>query len=100
MVKVNFKKFKVFTNLKKTQSIERDFQGDLAEFVYGNGGGFKACRLANKIADGKNGEVELIDEEVQMVLAICDNSNMRCDFLTSLHDLLDPKEEKSINSKK
>ena len=92
-MKVNLKKFKVFTDLKKTKSEVVDFQDILAEFVYGNGGGFKACRLANKIADAKDGEVELTEEETQMTLSICDNSNMRCTFLTSVHDLLDPKED-------
>ena len=99
-MKVNLKKFKVFTDLKKTKSEVVDFQDILAEFVYGNGGGFKACRLANKIADAKDGEVELTEEETQMTLSICDNSNMRCTFLTSVHDLLDQKEEPKESLKK
>lgn len=100
MTKVNLKKVKVFTNLKKTESEVRDVQDLLAEFVYEHGGGFKALRLANKIADGKNGEVDLTDEEAQMILAIGDNSYMICWLLTAIHELLDPKEDKSINSKK
>ena len=99
-MKVNLKKFKVYQDLKKTKSKVIDFQENLAEFVYGNGGGFKACRLANKIADAKDGEVELTEEESQMILSICDNSNMLCYFLTSVHDLLDPKEEPKESSKK
>ena len=99
-MKVNFKEFKVFTDLKKTKSKIVDFQELLAEFVYTNGGGFKGLRLANKIADGKDGEVELTDEESQMVLAVCDNNDMRCLLLTALHELLDPKEEPKEQPKK
>ena len=89
-MKVNLKKFKVYQDLKKTKSTVIDFQESLAEFIYTNGGGFKGLRLANKIADGKDGEVELTEEEVQMILAVSDG-NMRCDFLVSLHELLDKK---------
>ena len=53
-----------------------DIQDMLAEFIYTYGGGFKDLRLANKIADGKDGEVELTDEETQMILSVCDNSDM------------------------
>ena len=53
-----------------------DIQDMLAEFIYTYGGGFKGLRLANKIADGKDGEVELTDEETQMILSVCDNSDM------------------------
>ena len=70
-----------------------DIQDMLAEFVYTYGGGFKGLQLANKIADGKDGEVELTDEESQMILAICDNNDMRCLLLTAVHELLDPKQE-------
>ena len=89
-MKVNLKKFKVYQDLKKTKSTVIDFQESLAEFIYTNGGGFKGLRLANKIADGKDGEVELTEDEVQMILAVSDG-NMRCDFLVSLHELLDKK---------
>jgi hypothetical protein len=100
-MKVNLKKVKVFTDLKKTKSEVRDVQDLLAEFVYEHGGGFKALRLANKIADAKNGEVDLTDEEAQMVLAIGDNSYLICWLLAAMHELLDPREEvKIINSKK
>ena len=98
-MKVNFKEFKVFKDLKKTKSEVFDIQNLLAEFVYTNGGGFKGMRMANKIADGKNGIVDLDDEEVTMLLAISDNGNMRCDLLSSLHDLLDNKENKPIKNK-
>ena len=71
-----------------------DIQDMLAEFVYTYGGGFKGLRLANKIADGKDGEVELTYEESQMILAVCDNNDMRCLLLTAVHELLDPKQKK------
>ena len=90
-MKVNFKKVKVYTDLKKTKCEVLDIQDILAEFIYTYGGGFKGLRLANKIADGKEGEVELTDEEAQMVLAVCDNNDMRCLLLTAVHELLDPK---------
>ena len=77
-----------------------DIQDMLAEFIYTYGGGFKGLRLANKIADGKDGEVELTDEETQMVLAVCDNNNMRCLLLTAVHELLEPKEHPNDISKK
>ena len=92
-MKVNLTKIKVYTDLKKTKSEVINFQDTLAEFVYTYGGGFKGLRLANKIADGKDGEVDLTDEESQMILAVCDNNDMRCLLLTALHELLDPKEE-------
>ena len=92
-MKVNFKKVKVYADLKKTKSEVLDIQDMLAEFVYTYGGGFKGLRLANKIADGKDGEVELTDEESQMILAVCDNNDMRCLLLTAVHELLDPKEQ-------
>ena len=69
-----------------------DIQDMLAEFIYTYGGGFKGLRLTNKIADGKNGDVELTDEETQMILSVCDNNDMRCLLLTVIHDLLDVKE--------
>ena len=99
-MKVNLKKIKVYTDLKKTKSEVINFQDTLAEFVYTYGGGFKGLRLANKIADGKDGEVDLTDEESQMVLAVCDNNDMRCLLLTALHELLDAKEETKEQPKK
>ena len=93
-MKVNLKKVKVYADLKKTKSEVLDIQDMLAEFIYTYGGGFKGLRLANKIADGKDGEVELTDEESQMILAVCDNNNMRCLLLTAVHELLDAKEDK------
>ena len=93
-MKVNFKKVKVYADLKKTKCEVLDIQDMLAEFIYTYGGGFKGLRLANKIADGKDGEVELTDEEVQMILAVCDNNDMRCLLLIAIHDLLDIKENK------
>ena len=98
-MEVNLKKFKVYTDLKKTKSEVINFQDTLAEFVYTYGGGFKGLRLANKIADGKDGEVDLTDEESQMILAVCDNNDMRCLLLTALHELLDPKEESKPKKK-
>lgn len=92
-MEVNFKEFKVYTDLKKTKSQIVDFQDTLADFIYTYGGGFKAFRLANKIADGKEGKVELTDAETKLILEICDNSNMLCYLLMSLHDLLEAKEE-------
>ena len=94
-MKVNLKKFKVYQDLKKTKSTEIDFQESLAEFIYTNGGGFKAFRLANKIADSKDGKVELTDVESNLILEVCDNSNMFCYLAASLHELLDNKEEVS-----
>ena len=99
-MKVNLKNVKVFTDLKKTKSVVLNIQDTLAEFIYTYGGGFKGLRLANKIADGKDGEVDLTDEESQMVLAVCDNNDMRCLLLTALHELLDPKEEPKESAKK
>ena len=93
-MKVNFKKVKVYADLKKTKCEVLDIQDMLAEFIYTYGGGFKGLRLANKIADGKDGEVELAEEEVQMILSVCDNNDMRCLLLTAIHDLLDIKENK------
>ena len=87
-MKVNFKKVKVYADLKKTKCEVLDIQDMLAEFIYTYGGGFKGLRLANKIADGKNGDVELTDEETQMILLVCDNNDMRCLLLTVIHDLL------------
>ena len=92
-MKVNLKKVKVYADLKKTKCEVLDVQDMLVEFVYTYGGGFKGLRLANKIADGKDGEVELTDEESQMILAVCDNNDMRCLLLTAVHELLDPKEQ-------
>ena len=93
-MKVNLKKVKVYTDLKKTKFEVLDIQDMLAEFIYTYGGGFKGLRLANKIADGKDGEVELTDEESQMILAVCDNNDTRCLLLTAVHELLDAKEDK------
>ena len=92
-MKVNLKKVKVYADLKKTKCEVLDIQYMLAEFIYTYGGGFKGLRLANKIADGKDGEVELTEEESQMILAVCDNNDMRCLLLTAVHELLDPKEQ-------
>ena len=92
-MEVNLKKFKVFTDLKKTKSQIMDFQENLAEFIYTNGGGFKSSRLANKIADGKDGKVELTDADISLIFEICDNSNMLCYVLMSLHELLENKEQ-------
>ena len=75
-MKVNLKKVKVYADLKKTNCEVLDIQDMLAEFIYTYGGGFKGLRLANKIADCKDGEVELTDEETQMILSVCDNSDM------------------------
>lgn len=91
-MKVNLKKVKVYADLKKTKCEVLDIQDMLAEFIYTYGGGFKGLRLANKIADGKDCEVELTDEETQMILSVCDNNDMRCLLLIAIHDLLDVKE--------
>ena len=92
-MKVNLKKVKVYADLKKTKCEVLDIQDMLVEFICTYGGGFKGLRLANKIADGKDGEVDLTDEESQMILAVCDNNDMRCLLLTAVHELLDQKEE-------
>ena len=98
-MKVNLKKVKVYADLKKTKCEVLDIQDMPAEFIYTYGGGFKGLGLAKKIADGKDGEVELTDEESQMILAVCDNNNMRCLLLTAVHELLDPKASKESPKK-
>lgn len=69
-MKVNFKKFPCYMGIKKDKKIEVDVSESLAESIYTNVPGIAAHHLAEKIY-ASDGEVELDEREVEMLLTTC-----------------------------
>ena len=68
MKRINFKRFEIFTGIKRTTSLVSDIRKDLANMIYTRFVGLEAHALAYKIY-GSEGELELNDEECKLLLA-------------------------------
>ncbi|MDR0798555.1 MAG: hypothetical protein LBN18_02180 [Dysgonamonadaceae bacterium] len=66
MKKINFKEFKVFTDISKTQTTVGDARESFANILYTRFSGVRAKNLALKIFNAE-GETELSPEDVELV---------------------------------
>lgn len=62
MKKINFKKFRLFTDISRTSTVEVDATKDLADVIYKTANGILAHDVAFRIYRS-DGEIELSDEE-------------------------------------
>lgn len=69
-MKVNFKKFPLYTSIKRDKTEEVDISEAVANTIYMNVGGVAAKSLALRIYE--NGEVELTDKETEIVKHVAD----------------------------
>ena len=63
MKKINFRKFRFFTDIARENTTEQDVSHELADLIYKQGNGVLAHDVALRIYEAK-GDVELTDEEV------------------------------------
>lgn len=73
MKKINFKHFKVFTDITKTQTFEADMRKSVANVLYMQFSGIAAHDLAFRIYRSE-GDIELNDEESDMLMQLGDRS--------------------------
>lgn len=63
MKKINFKKFRIFTDITQENSVETDVTKDLADVIYKTANGIMAHDVAFRVYRSE-GEIELSDDEV------------------------------------
>lgn len=63
-MKINFKKFPIYTSIRKDMVVEQDISFVLANGIYCNIAGVMAHSLSLRIYEA-NGEIELTDKEVE-----------------------------------
>lgn len=68
MKKINFEKVEIFTDITKTNRIERNVKNEIANFIYMNGSGIEMHALALKIYNSE-GETEYNDKECELIRA-------------------------------
>lgn len=66
MKKINFKEFKLFTDISQTNTVSSDVSRELADTIYKNANGIMAHDLAFRIYKSE-GEIELSEEEVEFI---------------------------------
>ena len=69
-MKVDFRKLKVYTSIRKDEVKEMDAAYLIANTIYTNMGGVMAHSLAMRIYE--QGEVELAEKEVEMLVKLAD----------------------------
>lgn len=70
MVRIDFKKFPLYTSIKREKTEEVDISEVIANTIYMNVGGVIAHSLALRIYE--QGEVELSDKEVEIIKQVAD----------------------------
>lgn len=71
IMKINFRKFPMYANIRKDMVVERDIAEEYADSIYRNIPGISAHVLAEKIFRS-TGETELDDTEVDTILSSID----------------------------
>lgn len=66
MVKINFERLEIFTNLEKTQCVVQDMKKDFSSIIYQLGIGIEAHALALKIFNS-HGEIEYDERECEII---------------------------------
>lgn len=69
-MKIDFRKLKVYTSIRKDEVKEMDASYLIANTIYTNMGGVMAHSLAMRIYE--QGEVELNEKEVEMLVKLAD----------------------------
>lgn len=69
-MKVNFKAFPLYTNIKRNKTTEVDISEVIANTIYMNVGGVIAHSLALRIYE--QGEVELNEKEIEIMKQVAD----------------------------
>ena len=70
MVRINFKKFPLYTSIKRDSTQEVDISEVIANAIYMNVGGVIAHSLALRIYE--QGEVELNEKEIEIMKQVAD----------------------------
>lgn len=66
MKKIDFRHFKVFTDISQEHTVEQDFHKDVADTIYKNMNGIAAHDLALRIYRA-DGPVELNDDDLKLL---------------------------------
>ena len=69
-MKVNFRRFPLYTSIKRDKTNEVDISEVIANTIYMNVGGVVAHSLALRIYN--DGEVELNEKEVELIMQVAD----------------------------
>lgn len=70
MIKVDFRRFPVYTSIRKSEKKEADISEGLANTIYMNMGGVAAKSLAMRIFE--DGELELNEREVGIIIKMAE----------------------------
>lgn len=73
MVRINFEKVVIWTDLAHTQQVVRDLKGDVAEGLYQTGRGIAYHALALKVYNS-NGMTEYTDDEYKILMEFVNNN--------------------------
>lgn len=68
-MKLNFKEFKAYTDIKHTQTRTADVREQFADMIYKNVNGIRALVLAQKIYHSKGVE-DYLPEEVELIKTV------------------------------
>lgn len=82
MKRIDFKHFKMFTDISKEKTIEVDLTKEFADIIYKNANGIMAYDLAMRIYKS-DASIEFADEEISALLSIARNGTPI--FLDSLN---------------
>lgn len=87
MKKINFKDFKMFTDISQSNTIQSDVSRELADTIYKNAHGIMAHDLAFRIYKSE-GEIEMSNEEVEFIKNFLQNSTplLQDSFLANLKE--------------
>lgn len=68
MKKINFEKLELFTDIAKTNKVEKNVKNEIANYIYTNGSGIEMHALALKIYNSE-GETEYNEKECELIRA-------------------------------
>jgi hypothetical protein len=69
MKKINFEKLEFFTDIAKTNKVEKNVKNEIANYIYTNGSGIEMHALALKIYNS-DGETEYNEKECELIKAV------------------------------
>lgn len=87
MKTINFKEFKLYVNIEKTDYIVKDIKNEFANMLYVAANGLAAHALAFKLYNSEDGVIELNDQEIQLLTQLVEQ-NCVPSFIDSFRDVL------------
>lgn len=94
-MKIDFTKFKMFTDIAHTNTVEVNVKNDIADVLYKYGTGIAMNALALKIYNSE-GEIELTQEEYDQLLSVIEKISSPM-FIGSLMEYNKKDEENDGN---